>query len=76
MPRALADARWFAQDALAHAVDSPSFCPRCGAGVTGEGGLVVEYWTGDERVFHCWCRSCGWAGDVTSVERMIGHEAE
>lgn len=68
--------RWFAGDAMAHAVDSPSFCPRCGAGVTGEGGLVVEYWTGDERVFHCWCRSCEWAGDVTSVERMIGHEAE
>jgi hypothetical protein len=44
--------------------------------VTGDGGLVVEYWTGRERVFHCWCRSCGWAGDVTSVERMIGHEAE
>jgi hypothetical protein len=72
----LAESRWFAPDALAHAVDSPSFCPRCGARVTGDGGLVVEYWTGDERVFHCWCRSCGWAGDVTAVERMIGHEAE
>jgi hypothetical protein len=61
---------------MAHAVDSPSFCPRCGSGVTGDDGLVVEYWTARERVFHCWCRSCGWAGDVTSVERMIGHEAE
>lgn len=72
----MAESAWFAGDAMAHAVDSPSFCPLCGAGVTGNGGLVVEYWTADERVFHCWCRSCGWAGDVTPVERMIGHEAE
>jgi hypothetical protein len=68
--------QWFAEDALAHAVDAPSFCPRCGAGVTGDAGLVVEYWTADQRIFHCWCRSCHWAGDITTVVRMIGHEAE
>jgi len=73
----LAERTWFSEHALAHAVDAPSYCPRCGAGLAGAaGGLVVEYWTADERVFHCWCRSCGWTGDVTTVNRMIGHEAE
>lgn len=70
-------AEWFAEHALAHAVDAPSYCPRCGAGLASDdGGLVVEYWTAAERIFHCWCRSCGWAGDVSTVTRMIGHEAE
>jgi hypothetical protein len=73
----LADRAWFAEHALAHALDAPSYCPRCGAGLAErDGGLVVEYWTADERVFHCWCRSCGWTGEITSVVRMIGHEAE
>ncbi len=73
----MAERSWFAEDALAHAVDAPSFCPRCGAGLTeADDGLVVEYWTADERVFHCWCRACGWSGDVRHVVRMIGHEAE
>jgi hypothetical protein len=74
----LAERLWFADDALAHALDAPSFCPRCGAGLSGrdDGGLVVEYWTADERVFHCWCRSCHWSGDIRHVGRMIGHEAE
>jgi len=42
--------------------------------MAGDGGLVVEYWTGDQRVFHCWCRGCGWAGEVVHVDRVIGHE--
>jgi hypothetical protein len=35
----------------------------------------VEYWEGDRRVYHTWCRACGWTGDIVPVDRMIGHEA-
>jgi hypothetical protein len=36
--------------------------------------LAVEYWEAERRVYHTWCRSCGWTGDIMRVERMIGHE--
>ena len=26
--------------------------------------------------FHCWCRACGWTGDVVRVERMVGYEPQ
>jgi hypothetical protein len=66
---------WFARDAERHLLDAPRHCPRCGAGIGGPGGLVVELWAADDRVFYCWCRSCDWTGTVVQVDRHIGHEA-
>ena len=66
---------WFAGDAERHLLDAPRHCPRCGGPVSGDGGLVVEYWAGDDRVFYCWCRACDWTGTVVQVDRHIGHEA-
>lgn len=66
-------ARGFAADAAAHLRDRPRHCPRCGARLAD--GIVTEYWVASDRVFHCWCRGCSWAGDVILVHRMVGHES-
>ena len=55
--------------------DAPRYCPACGRGLDGPGSLAVEYWEGDDRTFHTRCGECGWSGDITKIERMIGHEA-
>ena len=65
----------FAGDAERHLLDAPRHCPRCGATIAGPGGLVVEWWAAEDRVFYCWCRSCDWTGTVVQVDRHIGHEA-
>ena len=44
--------------------------------MTGQAGLVVEYWVADDRVFYCWCRACDWTGTIVQVDRHIGHEAD
>ena len=64
--------RGFAADAAAHLRDRPRHCPACGAPL--DAGIVTEYWVAADRVFHVWCRGCGWAGDVIRVERVMGHE--
>lgn len=71
----LTGVHWWDEDARRHRADAPRFCCSCGACIEGSAGVVVEYWTAEQRVFHCWCRECGWAGDVLRVERMIGYEA-
>jgi hypothetical protein len=70
--RRLGGAHWWDPDRLHHAEDLPRFCPLCGAGL-GD-GISVEYWEADHRTYHTWCRSCGWAGDIVRVIRMVGHE--
>ena len=60
-------------DRIHHLEDMPRFCPSCGAAL-GD-GIAVEYWQADDRVYHTWCRDCGWAGDIIRVKRMIGFEA-
>jgi hypothetical protein len=67
---------WFARDAERHLLDAPRHCPRCGGPLTGQAGLVVEYWVADDRVFYCWCRACDWTGTIVQVDRHIGHEAD
>jgi hypothetical protein len=67
---------WWDPDRLNHLADMPRHCPACGNPIVEDGGLAVEYWEGDERVYHTWCHDCGWVGDITRVRRMIGHEAE
>jgi hypothetical protein len=57
-------------------LDAPRHCPRCGGPLTGQAGLVVEYWVADDRVFYCWCRACDWTGTIVQVDRHIGHEAD
>lgn len=57
-----------------HLHDLPRFCPDCGAELTEATSLAVEYWEADRRVYHVWCRTCSWAGDIIRVRRMIGHE--
>jgi hypothetical protein len=74
--RRLTGAHWWDPDRLRHLDDLPAFCPKCGAAIVENGGLAVEYWEGDQRVYHTWCHACGWAGDITRVDRVIGHEAE
>lgn len=54
----------------------PRHCPSCGTNFAEFGGIAVEYWEADRRVYHVWCHSCDWAGDVTRVQRMVGPEAE
>ena len=64
----------FAADAELHRRDAPRHCPRCGESLTS--GIAVEYWQGADRVFHTWCASCRWTGDIIPVTTMIGHEPE
>ena len=73
--RRLSGGHWWDPDRIAHVTDAPRHCPACGAGLDGPGSLAVEYWEGDDRTFHTRCGACGWSGDITKVERMIGHEA-
>ena len=70
---------WFPDDAAAHRRDAPRFCPSCGCTLglaEGGHGLVTEYWLGGDRVFVCYCASCGWSGDIVLTQRVVGHEAE
>jgi hypothetical protein len=70
---------YFPLDKLRHQADAPRFCPRCASAlalVDGGRGIVVEYWTGPDRVFVCFCGSCGWSGDIVLADRVRGHEAE
>lgn len=74
--RRLSGVHWWDPDRLNHLDDLPAFCPKCGAAIVENGGLSVEYWEADVRVYHTWCHACGWAGDIARIHRMIGHEAE
>jgi len=70
---------WFPRDAERHRSDAPRFCPSCAAPLAlphGGRGLVTEYWVASDRVFVCFCGSCGWSGDIVLAERVLGHEAE
>jgi hypothetical protein len=55
-------------------VREPAYCPRCGASLAPRENLVQEYWVAEETRFYCWCRTCGFAGDVRFVERVVSHE--
>lgn len=72
--RRVTGAHWWDPDRIRHAEDAPNFCPKCGEDL--DGGIAVEYWEAEDRVYHAWCRSCGWAGDIVKVTRMIAYEAE
>lgn len=65
---------WWDSDRDAHLADMPHHCPDCGGFLDLAHGIAVEYWEGDERVYHTWCGHCLWAGDIIRVRRMIGHE--
>lgn len=74
--RRLTGVHWWDPDRLRHLDDMPRHCPNCGTNFAEFGGIAVEYWEADRRVYHVWCHSCDWAGDVTRVQRMVGPEAE
>jgi len=63
------------RDAENHLRDSPRYCPSCANDLSGEGGLVVEYWNAENRVFYTWCDHCGFSGEIVRVYRMVGYEA-
>lgn len=65
---------WWDADRQRHVTDSPRHCVNCGSPIDDESGMVVEYWESDRRIYHVWCGACGWAGDVVTIDRMIGHE--
>ncbi|MCW2762882.1 MAG: hypothetical protein JWR85_3083 [Marmoricola sp.] len=65
----------FARDAEAFYLDRPKFCPECGASFAEASSLVVEYWTGEARVFATWCATCSWSGEIVKVPRTVGYEA-
>ena len=58
-----------------HLHDLPRFCPDCGAAITDDTGIAIEYWLANKRIYHLWCRTCGWAGDIARIRRMVGPEA-
>ncbi len=58
-----------------HLHDLPRHCPDCGAVIDNESGIATEYWQADRRIYHVWCGSCGWAGDIVRVRRMIGPDS-
>jgi hypothetical protein len=69
---------WFPLDAERHRRDAPRYCPGCAAALalaSGGQGLVTEYWSGQDRVFVCYCGACGWSGDIVLAARVMGHEA-
>lgn len=72
--RRLTGAHWWDPDRLAHVADQPRFCPHCGGALDGPGSIAIEYWQGENRVFHTRCDRCDWKGDITRIERMIGIE--
>jgi hypothetical protein len=74
--RRVGGVHWWDPDRIRHVADMPRHCPSCGGRIVEDGGIAVEYWEGDRRVYHTWCHRCDWAGDITRVRRMIGHEAE
>lgn len=74
--RRLSGVHWWDPDRLNHLDDLPRFCPHCGRAIIENGGISVEYWEAEQRIYHTWCHSCGWAGDIARVYRVIGHEAE
>lgn len=55
---------WFAPHAAEHRRDAPRHCPACGCGLDDGGSVTIEYWAARDRIFHTWCRSCDWSGDV------------
>ncbi len=67
---------WWDQDRIAHLADRPRHCPSCGVALDIDHGISVEYWEGDNRVYHTWCKECGWTGDIIRIRRMVGHEPE
>lgn len=73
--RRLTGAHWWDADRLAHARDAPAFCPACAASLDTPGSIAVEFWEGSRRTFHTRCERCSWSGDITRVDRMVGHEA-
>ena len=34
----------------------------------------MEFWEGDARLFHTWCKTCDWTGDIIHTDVMWGHE--
>lgn len=73
--RHLSGGHWWDPDRIAHRRDTPTYCPACASPLDRSGSLAVEYWAADVRTFHVRCGACSWSGDITKVERMIGHEA-
>jgi hypothetical protein len=66
-------------DAVVHRQSRPKFCPNCGEAYeshTPAAGIVVEFWTSRNRVFHCWCASCGEAFDITDANLVVTEEIE
>jgi hypothetical protein len=66
-------------DAVVHRESRPRFCPNCGEAYelrTPAAGIVVEFWTSRNRVFHCWCASCGEAFDITDANLVVTEEIE
>jgi len=72
--RRLTGTHWWDPDRIRHLDDMPRYCPSCGASLREDGGLSIEYWEADRRMYHTWCQSCHWTGDISRVGRMIGHE--
>jgi len=66
--------RHFAGDAERHRLDAPRHCPRCGAALTAAAGIAVEFWEGDDRVFHTWCATCRWTGNIVPTTQMSAFE--
>jgi hypothetical protein len=70
-------------DAVAHRDGRPRFCPNCGESyeiatpaATPATGIVVEFWTSRNRVFHCWCANCCEAFDITDANLVVTEEFE
>ena len=73
--RRMTGTHWWDPDRIRHMDDAPRHCPACGGTLENDGSISVEYWEADRRIFHTSCHACGWTGDISTVNRMVGHEA-
>lgn len=65
---------WWDPDRRRHRRGLPRFCPGCGHRLSPEEGISVEFWEGDARLYHTWCKACDWTGDIVHTDVMWGHE--
>jgi len=48
----------------------PKYCPNCGKPLRSRSSAVKCVGPGGSEVWDCYCRSCGWSGDISPDEKL------